>query len=75
MPLTWLGEVSGGQRVVGEVVTHPVAEDGQVEARMRHQLDPATLRERADYVVDNSGTLDALRAQVDALYADLVGGP
>ncbi|MEM9998274.1 MAG: dephospho-CoA kinase [Bacteroidota bacterium] len=46
----------------------------QVEARMQHQLDPATLRERADHVLDNSGDLAYLRTQVKALHGQLGAG-
>ncbi|MEL6705681.1 MAG: dephospho-CoA kinase [Bacteroidota bacterium] len=57
-------------------IARVLARDGvtraQVEARMQHQLAPETLRARADYVLHNGGTLDALHAQVDALYARLL---
>ena len=42
-----------------------------VLARMRHQLDPAAARARADVVLDNGGTLANLHRQVDALYEQL----
>ncbi|MDT0631679.1 dephospho-CoA kinase [Rubrivirga sp. S365] len=38
-----------------------------VLARMRHQIDPAEARRRADLVVVNDGDLDALYAEADAL--------
>jgi dephospho-CoA kinase len=40
----------------------------QVLARIHHQLPPEELRERADYIIENSGTLEDLRAQVENLY-------
>ncbi len=40
----------------------------QVEARMRHQLPPETLRERADFLLENDGDLEHLRRQTEALY-------
>ena len=46
---------------------------GEVRARMARQLDPAEARRRADTVVENDGSLDALHAQADALYDALVG--
>ena len=39
----------------------------QVRARMGHQLPPDELRRRADYVIDNTGSLEDLRAQVEQL--------
>ena len=42
-----------------------------VLARIKHQLDPATARARADVVLDNGGTLENLYRQVDQLYARL----
>jgi dephospho-CoA kinase len=44
-----------------------------VLARMKHQLDPAAARARADVVLDNGGTLEDLNRQVDALYERLTG--
>ncbi len=40
----------------------------QVRARMRHQWPTSVLRQRADYVIDNSGQPDALRPQVERIY-------
>ncbi len=45
----------------------------QAEARVRAQLPIDEKREMADYVIDNSGTLEETRAQVEALYAKLCG--
>jgi dephospho-CoA kinase len=58
------------QRVVDRDGTTPE----KVLARMGHQLPPDELRRRADYIIENDGPLDDLRAQVDALYQDLVEG-
>ena len=72
---------TGGDAVVDLVVVvdaplpvrlaRAAARDGvseaAVRARMRHQLDPAEARARADVVVDNAGDLAALRAAADAL--------
>ena len=53
-------------------VARVAARDGstreQVEARMRHQLPPETLRRLADTVIENDGDLAHLHAQTDALY-------
>lgn len=57
---------------VEERIRRVVARDGvapeQVRARMRHQLPPAELRRRADHVIDNTGTVEALHAQVDRVF-------
>ncbi|PAP75148.1 dephospho-CoA kinase [Rubrivirga marina] len=72
---------TGGDRVVDQVVVvdapvdvrvaRAAARDGVPEAavreRMRHQIDPAAARARADRVIDNAGDLDALHAEADAL--------
>lgn len=44
----------------------------QVLARMGHQLPPEELRRRADYVIENTGSLGDLRHQVKALWHDLI---
>lgn len=43
----------------------------QVRARMQHQLPSAVLRQRADFIIENTGSLDALRQQVADLYRRL----
>ncbi len=59
-----------------ERIRRVVARDGvtpeQVRARMRHQLPPADLRRRADYLIENNGTLEALREQVERVYRDVI---
>ena len=45
----------------------------QVEARMRHQLPPEELRARADYVIENEGSLEHLRSQVEHLFRSVTG--
>ena len=42
-----------------------------VRARMRHQWPPSVLRQRADFVIDNSGAPELLRSQVVQLYAQV----
>ena len=55
-----------------------VARDGvtpeQVRARMRHQLPPTDLRRRADYLIENNSTLEALRQQVERVYKAVTSG-
>ena len=51
-------------------------DEGDARARVRAQADDATRRAAATHVVDNSGELDALREQVEAIVDDLgVEGP
>lgn len=47
----------------------------EVERRIDAQLDNAARRRHADVVFENDGTLDALRAQVDAAWRALPGVP
>ncbi|WP_272481741.1 dephospho-CoA kinase [Rhodothermus marinus] len=58
-----------------ERIRRVVARDGvtpeQVRARMQHQLPPEELRRRADFVLENTGSLETLRKQVEALYRRL----
>ncbi len=42
-----------------------------VQARMGHQLPPEELRRRADYLIDNSGTPEQTRRQVEAVYREM----
>ncbi len=48
-----------------------VPED-EVRNRMRHQLPPEELRRRADFVIENDGSIEDLRLQTEALYYHLV---
>jgi dephospho-CoA kinase len=47
---------------------------GQVQARMQHQLPQDDLRTRADYVIENDGTLEDLRQKSVDLYWTVVEG-
>ncbi|CAM3226356.1 dephospho-CoA kinase [Rhodothermus bifroesti] len=76
---------SGADRLVDHVlvvdapeaerIRRVVARDGippeKVRARMQHQLPPEILRARADFVLENTGSLEQLRQQVEALYRHL----
>ncbi|PSQ71995.1 MAG: dephospho-CoA kinase [Bacteroidetes bacterium QH_1_64_81] len=46
----------------------------QVRARIQHQLPQDELRERADYVIENDGSLDDLRRKSVELYWTVVDG-
>lgn len=58
---------------IRRVTARDGASEAEVRARMSHQLPPAELRQRADYVLDNSGSTAELRRQVHALYAQVSG--
>ena len=45
----------------------------QVQARIDNQLPTAELRRRADYIIENTGTVDDLRAQVEVVYREVLG--
>lgn len=47
-------------------------ETGQIEARMAAQLDIEAKKKRADFVIDNSGSLAETEAQVERLWPVLV---
>lgn len=46
-------------------------DEAQVEQILNAQMDRKTRLEKADRVIDNSGSLEALYQQVDALYSEL----
>ena len=57
-------------------IVRVMARDGAtreaVRARIAHQMSAVDIRQRADFVIENDGDLDHLRAQVGALYTSLV---
>lgn len=58
---------------IARVVERDDVTPSQVRARMTHQLSQDELRRRADYVIENDGTLDDLRRKSVDLYWTLVG--
>lgn len=58
-------------------IARVMARDGvpreAVEARMRHQAPAGALRERADYLIDNTGDEAALRRRVHEVFAEVTG--
>lgn len=58
---------------IRRVVERDDVRPAQVRARMAHQLPPHELRRRADYVIENVGSLDDLRMQVQRVYRDMMG--
>jgi dephospho-CoA kinase len=54
------------------VLARDVVSEDQVEQILGAQMSRGARLEKADRVIENSGTLEQLFAQVDALYAELV---
>ena len=44
----------------------------EIRQRMARQMDPQEKKARADFVIDNNKDLDALVAQAEALWTELV---
>ncbi len=59
---------------VRRVTARDQATADQVRARMRHQLSAEERRRRADYVLENTGSLEDLRRQVERLYRTVTEG-
>jgi dephospho-CoA kinase len=60
-----------GQRRLDRLAQRGLPRD-QAEARIANQATDEQRREIADILVDNSGSLDDLRARVDSVWADLL---
>jgi len=58
---------------IARVVERDDTSEDDVRARMSHQLPQEELRRRADYVVENDGTLDDLRRKSVDLYHSVAG--
>lgn len=58
---------------IRRVVARDEMAPAQVRARMSHQLSSDELRRRADYVIENTGSLEDLREQVERVYRAVVG--
>ena len=67
----WLDAVAAVEAPLETRIARVVARDGTtppaVRARIAHQMAPADLRRRAQFVLVNSGDAAALKAQVDAM--------
>ena len=53
---------------IRRVVARDSVAPEQVRTRMSHQLPPDELRRRADYLIDNTGSLEDLREEVERVY-------
>ena len=60
---------------IRRVMARDGASESEVRARMAHQLDAAEKRRRADYVIDNSGTKETLRAEVERVFEAVLATP
>lgn len=58
---------------IARVVERDDTTEAEVRARMSHQLPQDELRRRADYVIENDGSLDDLRRKSNELYWKAVG--
>ncbi|MEF8787937.1 MAG: dephospho-CoA kinase, partial [Planctomycetota bacterium] len=49
--------------------------DAELDRREENQMDPAEKKQRADYVVRNDGSTQALREALARVWQQLTGGP
>ena len=60
------------EEAVERLVNQRGMREDDVRARMANQADRASRLARADHVLDNSGSIEELRAQVDELWVRLL---
>jgi dephospho-CoA kinase len=53
---------------IARVIARDATDEAHIRARMQTQIDPQEARARADFVIDNNGDLEHLRAQTKAVY-------
>ncbi|HEY5339565.1 MAG TPA: dephospho-CoA kinase [Candidatus Aquilonibacter sp.] len=56
---------------IARVMARDGSDEEHVRARIAAQIDPATARERADYVIENDGNLEHLRSRTRTVYEAL----
>ncbi len=71
--LVWVVDVPDEVRVERVKLRDGLSEE-EIRARISHQMSREEKLERADRVLDNSGTLDHLHEQVEQLLEELMGG-
>ena len=67
---TWL-VVCRSEKRIARIVARDGLTPEEIEARIANQMPEAQKEKRADHVIDNSGELSGLYAQIDALLAAL----
>ena len=60
---------------IARIVARDRLDEGRVRARMAAQIAPERARERADFVIENDGSLEHLESQVRGVYAALTAPP
>ncbi len=58
---------------IARVVKRDGCSRKQVKERMAHQLSDEELQSKADYCIENTGTLDSLKKLVEEIYQDVMG--
>ncbi|MFK7846312.1 MAG: dephospho-CoA kinase [Rhodothermales bacterium] len=58
---------------IQRVVTRDNTTEEQVKNRMKHQLPPDELLDKADYIILNDGSLETLKERVEHLYHKICG--
>jgi dephospho-CoA kinase len=58
---------------IARIVSRDGIDEARVRARMAAQIDPDEARRRADYAIENDGSLDRLREKTRAVYGELSG--
>ena len=60
--------VAPDQERIARVIARDHTDEAHVRARMATQIDPEQARARADFVIENDGNIEHLRAQTKAVY-------
>ena len=64
--------VAPRERRIARVVARSELDRAEIERRIAVQIDPERARALADYVIDNDGSLDELRAATERVYGELL---
>jgi dephospho-CoA kinase len=60
---------------IARVVERDRLDEERVRARVAAQIEPERARERADFVIENDGNLERLRARAREVYLELIATP